>query len=230
MSAARPFSRHAPRGPHEVEDIRGARVLAVFGDSITTDHISPAGTIQERSPAGQYLVSKGVAPKEFNSYGARRGNHEVMVRGTFANVRIRNRLAPGTEGGCTIYLPADEVTSIYEASQRYLAGRDSAHCPRRQGLRVRLQPGLGGEGSLSPRRARGHRRKLRADSPVEPRRHGDVAPAIRGRGLGRESRADWAGNFRHRGRHRWGRERLRAVAPADRPRPPRGRQARSSSR
>ena len=110
--------RHAPQ---EVEDIRGARVLAVFGDSITTDHISPAGTIQERSPAGQYLVSKGVAPNQFNSYGARRGNHEVMVRGTFANVRIRNRLAPGTEGGCTIYLPTDELTSIYEASQRYLA-------------------------------------------------------------------------------------------------------------
>ena len=117
-----PFFTDMPRhAPQEVEDIRGARVLAVFGDSITTDHISPAGTIQERSPAGQYLVSKGVAPNQFNSYGARRGNHEVMVRGTFANVRIRNRLAPGTEGGCTIYLPTDELTSIYEASQRYLA-------------------------------------------------------------------------------------------------------------
>jgi aconitate hydratase len=93
----------------------------VFGDSITTDHISPAGTIQERSPAGQYLVSQGVAPREFNSYGARRGNHEVMVCGTFANARIRNRLAPGTEGGFTIHLPSGEQTSIYEASQRYLA-------------------------------------------------------------------------------------------------------------
>ena len=112
---------HAPQSSSEVENIRGARALAVFGDSITTDHISPAGTIQVRSPAGQYLVSEAVAPKDFNSYGARRGNHEVMVRGTFANVRIRNRLAPGTEGGYTTYLPGGEVISIYEASQRYLA-------------------------------------------------------------------------------------------------------------
>ena len=81
----------------------------MFGDSITTDHISPAGTIQERSPAGEYLVAEGVAPRDFNSYGARRGNHEVMVRGTFANVRIRNQLAPGTEGGYTCYLPTGEV-------------------------------------------------------------------------------------------------------------------------
>src|SRR6185437_301030 len=101
-----PFFSNMPRkAPAQLEDIRRARVLAVFGDSITTDHISPAGTIQERSPAGQHLVSKDVAPREFNSYGARRGNHEVMVRCTFANVRIRNRLAPGTEGGCTIHLP-----------------------------------------------------------------------------------------------------------------------------
>jgi aconitate hydratase len=92
----------------------------VFGDSITTDHISPAGTIQEKSPTGTYLVAQGVAPKDFNSYGARRGNHEVMVRGTFGNVRIRNRLAPGTEGGCTTHLPTGEIVSIYEASQRYL--------------------------------------------------------------------------------------------------------------
>jgi aconitate hydratase len=117
-----PFFTDMPRKtPAQVEDIRGARVLAVFGDSITTDHISPAGTIQERSPAGQYLVSEGVAPREFNSYGARRGNHEVMVRGTFANVRIRNRLAPDTEGGYTVHLPTGELTSIYEASQRYLS-------------------------------------------------------------------------------------------------------------
>ena len=105
MSGARLFSRHAPQGPSEIENIRGARALAVFGDSITTDHISPAGTIQVRSPAGNYLVSQAVAPRDFNSYGSRRGNHEVMVRGTFANVRIRNRLAPGTEGGYTTYLP-----------------------------------------------------------------------------------------------------------------------------
>ena len=116
-----PFFSDMPRQPPKVENIQGARALAVFGNSITTDHISPAGTIQVRSPAGEYLVSETIAPKDFNSYGARRGNHEVMVRGTFANVRIRNRLAPGTEGGYTTYLPGDKVTSIYEASQRYLA-------------------------------------------------------------------------------------------------------------
>ena len=116
-----PFFHDMPRkAPTEIENIRGARALAVFDDSIT-DHISPAGTIQVRSPAGNYLISQAVAPRDFNSYGSRRGNHEVMVRGTFANVRIRNRLAPGTEGGYTTYLPGNEVTSIYEASQRYLA-------------------------------------------------------------------------------------------------------------
>jgi len=111
-----PLSRKALAHP-----VAGARVLAVFGDSITTDHISPAGTIQQCSPAGQYLVTQDVAPKEFNSYGARRGNHEVMVRGAFANARIRNRLDPDTEGGCAIHLPSGEQTSIYEASRRNLA-------------------------------------------------------------------------------------------------------------
>jgi aconitate hydratase len=115
-----PFFAEMPReAPESVADLAGARVIAVFGDSITTDHISPAGSIGEQSPAGQYLIGQGVSPKEFNSYGARRGNHEVMIRGTFANVRIRNRLAPGTEGGFTTYLPTGEVTPIYEASQRY---------------------------------------------------------------------------------------------------------------
>jgi aconitate hydratase len=100
-------------------DISGARVLAVLGDSITTDHISPAGSIRVDTPAGQYLVEHGVAPKDFNSYGARRGNHEVMMRGTFANVRLRNQLAPGTEGGWTQHQPGGEVMTIYDASMRY---------------------------------------------------------------------------------------------------------------
>jgi aconitate hydratase A / 2-methylisocitrate dehydratase len=103
------------------EDIRGAHVLAVLGDSVTTDHISPAGNIGADTPAGRYLVSLGVQKKDFNSYGARRGNHEVMVRGTFANIRLRNRLAPGTEGGWTIHVPSGEQLSIYDASVRYLA-------------------------------------------------------------------------------------------------------------
>jgi aconitate hydratase len=100
-------------------DIKGARVLALLGDSVTTDHISPAGSIKPDSPAGRYLIEKGVKPSDFNSYGARRGNHEVMVRGTFANVRLRNQLAAGTEGGWTLYQPEGELMTIYDASVRY---------------------------------------------------------------------------------------------------------------
>ncbi len=103
----------------ELADIGGARVLAVLGDSVTTDHISPAGSIPKDGPAGRYLIAQGVEPAEFNSYGARRGNHEVMMRGTFANIRLRNKLAPGTEGGLTRHLPGGEQTSIYEAAMRY---------------------------------------------------------------------------------------------------------------
>ncbi len=103
-----------------ISDITGARVLARLGDSVTTDHISPAGSIAVDSPAGAYLISKGVEPKDFNSYGSRRGNHEVMMRGTFANIRIRNSLAPGTEGGVTMHLPSGEQMSIYDAAMRYV--------------------------------------------------------------------------------------------------------------
>ncbi|PJF42661.1 MAG: aconitate hydratase AcnA, partial [Phototrophicales bacterium] len=102
-----------------LQDIRGARVLVKVGDSITTDHISPAGSIAKDSPAGQYLISKGVEPRDFNSYGSRRGNDRVMTRGTFANVRLRNQLAPGTEGGWTTYLPTNEVMTIFDAAMKY---------------------------------------------------------------------------------------------------------------
>lgn len=105
--------------PDPVSDIRGARVLAMLGDSVTTDHISPAGAIKADSPAGAYLVENGVEPRDFNSYGSRRGNHEVMMRGTFANVRLRNQLAPGTEGGWTQHLPGDEQMTIYDAAMKY---------------------------------------------------------------------------------------------------------------
>ena len=105
--------------PEELKDIIGAHVLVKVGDSVTTDHISPAGAIPSRSPAGQYLIEKGVDPRDFNSYGSRRGNHEVMVRGTFANIRLRNQLRPGTEGGVTVHFPDGEETTIYEASVRY---------------------------------------------------------------------------------------------------------------
>src|SRR5262249_49445844 len=100
-----PYFENMPRHAPPLKDIRGARVLAVLGDSVTTDHISPAGSIQPESPAGKYLIAHGVSPKDFNSYGARRGNHEIMMRGTFANVRLRNQMAPGTEGGWTVHLP-----------------------------------------------------------------------------------------------------------------------------
>jgi aconitate hydratase len=107
--------------PSRVTEVEGARVLAVLGDSVTTDHISPAGNISPTSPAGRYLADKGVERTDFNSYGARRGNHEVMVRGTFANVRLRNQLAPGTEGGITLHLPGGEQTTIYDAAIDYAA-------------------------------------------------------------------------------------------------------------
>ncbi|HEX6135160.1 MAG TPA: aconitate hydratase AcnA [Longimicrobiales bacterium] len=116
-----PYFVDMPREPGAVADITGARVLALLGDSITTDHISPAGSIKPDSPAGRYLREHGVEPRDFNSYGSRRGNHEVMVRGTFANVRLRNRLNPEIEGGMTTYLPDGGVMSIYDASVKYQA-------------------------------------------------------------------------------------------------------------
>ena len=107
--------------PEPIAPITGARCLALLGDSVTTDHISPAGAIKTDSPAGQYLIAHGIAPADFNSYGSRRGNHEVMMRGTFANIRLRNRLAPGTEGGITVHQPSGEQMSIYDAAMRYQA-------------------------------------------------------------------------------------------------------------
>jgi aconitate hydratase len=114
-----PYFDGMPAKPAEIKDIHGARVLAVLGDSVTTDHISPAGSIKANGPTGKYLTEHGVKPTDFNSYGSRRGNHEVMVRGTFANVRLRNKLAPGTEGGVTRLLPEGEQMSIFDASVKY---------------------------------------------------------------------------------------------------------------
>jgi aconitate hydratase len=114
-----PYFENMTKTAPPLADIHGARVLAVLGDSITTDHISPAGSIGVDTPAGKYLIANGVKPHEFNSYGARRGNHEVMARGTFANIRLKNQLAPGTEGGWTTYQPGGEQMSIYDASVKY---------------------------------------------------------------------------------------------------------------
>jgi aconitate hydratase len=114
-----PYFENMPKTPAPLSDIRGARVLAILGDSVTTDHISPAGSIAVDSPAGKYLIAHGVRPHDFNSYGARRGNHEVMMRGTFANIRLRNQLAPGTEGSWTLHLPSGEKMFIYDAAVKY---------------------------------------------------------------------------------------------------------------
>ena len=114
-----PYFEGMSKTPSAVEDIAGARVLALLGDSVTTDHISPAGSIAKDSPAARYLEANGVKPADFNSYGSRRGNHEVMMRGTFANIRLRNQLAPGTEGGWTRHQPSDEQMSIYDAAMQY---------------------------------------------------------------------------------------------------------------
>ncbi|OEF99701.1 aconitate hydratase 1 [Vulcanibacillus modesticaldus] len=114
-----PFFEGLSPDVEDIKEIKGARVLALLGDSVTTDHISPAGSIKVDSPAGKYLIERGVAQKDFNSYGSRRGNHDVMMRGTFANIRIRNQIVPGTEGGLTKYLPTDEVMPIYDAAMRY---------------------------------------------------------------------------------------------------------------
>jgi aconitate hydratase len=114
-----PYFDAMPRTPTALTDIRGARVLAMLGDSVTTDHISPAGSIPVDSPAGKYLIAQGVKASDFNSYGARRGNHEVMMRGTFGNIRLRNQLAPGTEGGWTLHQPSAEKMTIYDAAVHY---------------------------------------------------------------------------------------------------------------
>ena len=114
-----PFFEGMGAEPEPLADVSGARLLAMLGDSVTTDHISPAGAIQKSGPAGEYLTEHQVRPAEFNSYGARRGNHEIMMRGTFANIRIRNELVPDTEGGVARHLPSGEVMPIYEAAMRY---------------------------------------------------------------------------------------------------------------
>ena len=114
-----PLFENMPRAPQQVADIKGARLLGLFGDSITTDHISPAGNIKKASPAGEYLIAHHVEPSEFNSYGARRGNHEVMMRGTFANIRIKNELMGGAEGGNTKHFPDGKDMPIYDAAMLY---------------------------------------------------------------------------------------------------------------
>ncbi len=178
MCACRPTSTACPRQPESLTDVEGARVLALLGDSVTTDHISPAGSIKRDGPAGDYLQQHGVAPRDFNSYGSRRGNHEVMMRGTFANIRLRNQLAPGTEGGVTLHLPGGEQMSIYDASMRYRPRERAAGGARRQGVRLRAPRATGPPRAPAARRARGDRRELRAHPPLQPGRDGRAAAAV----------------------------------------------------
>ena len=188
-----PYFDGMPAQPTPVNDITGARVLALLGDTVTTDHISPAGSIKPDGPAGKYLIELGVKPADFNSYGSRRGNHEVMVRGTFANVRLKNKLAPGTEGGVRDR-PLDE---------------QDVDLRRRDGVQARSTPlvvlagkeyGTGSsrdwaaKGTAAAGREGRHRRELRAHPPLEPRRHGRAAAAVPAR---RERR--FAGPHRPRG-------------------------------
>src|SRR3546814_16927673 len=114
-----PYFVGMSKEPDAVEDIKGARVLALLGDSITTDHISPAGSIKKDGPAGDYLIERQIRPLDFNSYGARRGNHEIMMRGTFANIRLQNEMVPGVTGGMTRHVPTGKPMSIYEAAMTY---------------------------------------------------------------------------------------------------------------
>ena len=178
-------------------------MLAKLGDSVTTDHISPAGSIKADSPAGQYLAEHGVERKDFNSYGSRRGNHEVMIRGTFANIRLKNLLLDGVEGGFTRnFLDGGEQSTIYDASASLPGGRHPARHPGGQGVRLRVVARLGGQGHQPARRQGRHRRELRAHPPLQPHRHGRPAAAVPG---GRERRV--ARPRRHRdlldhGRHR----------------------------
>ena len=144
--ASRPYFDGMPDKPAPVSDIHGARVLALLGDSVTTDHISPAGAIKTDSPAGKYLTEHGVERQDFNSYGSRRGNHEVMIRGTFANIRLRNQLAPGTEGGVTVHLPDGEQMTHLRRLRAVRGGGHPAGRAGRQGVRLRVVPGLGGQG------------------------------------------------------------------------------------
>ena len=176
-----PFLEGLSMTPPPPADLRDARALAVLGDSITTDHISPAGSIKANSPAGKYLIEHGVEPKDFNSYGARRGNHEVMMRGTFANTRIKNQMVPGIEGGVTAYLPGGEVMPIYDAAMKYQEAGVPLVVDRRQGIRIRIVARLGGEGDDAARREGGDRGELRAHPSQQPRQHGRAAAAVQGR-------------------------------------------------
>ena len=170
-----PFLSGLTKEVTAITPLADARVLALLGDSVTTDHISPAGAIAKDGPAGKFLQGNGVEPREFNSFGSRRGNDRVMVRGTFANIRIRNQLAPGTEGGVTTHLPTDEQMSIYDASMKYQADNTPLNCVGRSRVRHRQQPRLGRQRHNDAGRKSSHRGLLRTYPSQQLGRHGNPA-------------------------------------------------------
>jgi aconitate hydratase len=173
-----PYFEGCRMTPAPVMDIIEAKPLAILGDSITTDHISPAGSIKADSPAGKFLMEHQVSKADFNSYGARRGHHEVMMRGTFANIRIKNEMVPGIEGGMSSY--NGEVMPIYDAAMKHKA--DGTPLVVIAGKEYGTgSPRLGGKGHQPARRPRSHRRKLRTHPPFKPGRHGRFAIAVHGR-------------------------------------------------
>ena len=170
--------------PDAVADIADARCLVMVGDSVTTDHISPAGAIKPDSPAGRYLVEHGIERKDFNSYGSRRGNHEVMIRGTFANVRLRNLLVPGSEGTWTVHLPVGRGDDDLRGGRALSRGGRAARRHRRQGVRLGIVTRLGGEGAGAARRPGCPGRELRAHPPLQSADDGRAAAAVRWTGRG----------------------------------------------
>ena len=193
-----PYFAGMTAGFGKIGDIKGARVLGLFGDKITTDHISPAGSIKAASPAGKYLTDHGVGVADFNQYGTRRGNHEVMMRGTFANIRIRNHMLGenGREGGYTIHYPVEGRGIDLRRGDGVQEGRRAAGHLRRRRIRQRLVARLGGQGHQPARRPRRHRPVLRAHPSLEPGRHGRHPLRLRGRhllGLAQpQGRRDWS--------------------------------------
>ena len=236
-----PFFVDLAPEPAAPQDIRGARVLAYLGDNITTDHISPAGSIEADSPAGRYLISLGVPVSEFNQYGARRGNHEVLMRGTFANIRIKNKLAPGVEGGIRFSGIRDQGSGVRGRESRITnhesrissplhlrcghaipGGWHPHHHPGRQGIRHRLQPRLGGQGAAAAGRQGRDRRELRAHPSQQPGGDGRAAAPVPAGAERREPGFDRVRDVRHRGHQR---RRDAGQAEADRARHRRRRQA-----
>ncbi len=192
-----PYFEGMGKSPDAVSNIEGARALALLGDSVTTDHISPAGGIAADSPAAEYLKAQGVKPSDFNSYGSRRGNHEVMMRGTFANIRLRNQLAPGTEGGWTCHQPSGDQMSIFDAANRYKEESTPLIVVAGSEYGTGSSRDWAAKGHLTARRQSRHREELRANSPLEPDRHGRTAVAVPGRPGRRIPGPHWQRGLRH---------------------------------